>query len=120
MHCRTEDSLPGPRAFLTLLDACNDTPLIFAVVMPSGFVCIQEFSDALTSISWNPVQPAAVTAQRNEATEAVSLAPQSPDISVEGADSAEGVAADGESEESSAVPETERIAEEKNNLCSDV
>ena len=42
-----------PNVMVQLLDASNNIPLIFTVVMSSGFVFLQEFSDALTSITWN-------------------------------------------------------------------
>ena len=77
--------MPGPHSFLKLLDACNDIPLVFAVVMPSGFVCIQEFSDALTSISWNPALPAPKNTTEAAATD--SGGPQEPAVVAQQRDS---------------------------------
>lgn len=57
--------MPPPDVFVQLLDDSAGIPLIYGIMLPSGFIFLQEFSDALESIIWNPILPAGTGCDRN-------------------------------------------------------
>lgn len=46
--------MPPVSCFLELLELSAGVPLVFAAVTTSGHVFLNEFSDALSSLSWLP------------------------------------------------------------------
>ena len=72
--------MPPPDIFLQLIDDSKDVPLMFAIMLPSGFIFLQEFSNALTSIKWNPILPVPVDATAEPGSGGAVASPSSLNI----------------------------------------
>ena len=60
--CSTGDYMLSPRLTIALLEQAKGIPIIFAIAMSTGYIMLQEITDARTSIDWTNVFKKPLTA----------------------------------------------------------